>query len=34
MAGIASLSNFSVPTEPGGTGNQALLMPKLKYRLE
>ena len=32
MAGIASLSNFSVPTEPGGTGNQALLMPKLKYR--
>lgn len=32
MAAISSLINFSVPTEPGDTGNSALLMPKLKYR--
>lgn len=31
MSGITSLTNFSVPTELGGA-NQALLMPKLKYR--
>jgi hypothetical protein len=31
MSGITSLTNFSVPTDVSG-GNQALLMPKLKYR--